>query len=94
MLFAKKLLICFVNNDMNLLRISLALLNGGQQSCLQNGKHRAGNIFKYINFYFADVYHLQRRFNDVVYDVDHIVEDELMINDSVNCLFAVYKLSI
>ena len=71
----KEVVDMFVNNDMNLLRVWLSLLNGGQQSCLQNGKHRAGNIFKYINFYFAGVYHLQRRFNDVVYDVDHIVED-------------------
>ena len=37
---------------------------------------------------------MQRRFNDVVYDVYNIVEDVAMLNDSVNCLFAVCKLFV
>ena len=45
-------------------------------------------------FTLARVYRLQKRFNDVVYDVNHIVEDVVMVNDSVNCLFAVCKLSV
>ena len=57
-------------------------------------KHRAWKFFKQqfsmLIFIFAGVYHLQRRFNDV----DHIVEDVVMLNDSINCLFVVCKLSI
>ena len=46
-----------------------------------------------MNFLLCGCLPFAKKINHLVYDVNHIVEDELMINDSVNCLFAVYKLS-
>ena len=50
---------------------------------LCNGKHRENknkHIKTLLKNIFADVYHLQKMFNDVVYDVNYIVEDVVMIN--------------
>ena len=45
-------------------------------------------------FHFADVYRLQKKFNHLVYDVDHIVENIFLVNGwltscllFVNCLY-------
>ena len=35
-----------------------------------------------------------KKINHLIYDVYNIVEDVVMLNDYVNCLFAVCKLSI
>ena len=52
------------------------------------------NINLLLKNIFADVYHLQKMFNDVVCDVFHIVEDIISCKLLINILFAVCKLFI
>ena len=64
----------------------------------ESDKHPQSESFLSNNFqclfHFGACLPFAKKINHLVYDVDHIVEDVVMINDSVNCLFAVCKLSI
>ena len=60
------------------------------------GKHAQSKNkhWKLLLILFSRMFTICKEDNDVVYDVNHIVDDVVMINDSVNCLFAICKLSI
>ena len=71
-----------------------ALLNRVSTSCLNvvnTAKIFLSNNFQCL-FHFGACLPFAKKINHLVYDVDHIVEDVVMINDSVNCLFAVWIL--
>ena len=66
-------------------------------SCLIVVNNRAGNEISIefcCLFYFGACLPFAKKINHLVCDVNHIVDDIVMINDSVNCLFAVCKLSV
>ena len=63
----------------------------------ESGKHRAGNKISIENCCLKNisaVFTIAKKINHLVYDVNHIVENIFLVNDSVNCLFAVYKLFV
>ena len=62
--------------------------------CCKHPQKILSNIFQCLFFIFADVYHLQKKFNHLVYNTYHIVENIFLVNDwltscllFVNCLY-------
>ena len=95
-IICKRVVWMCVNNDMNLLRIWLALLIKLQTSCLIIVNTRE-NIFKQqisMLILLRGMFTVAKKFNRFVYDVDHIVEDIFLVNDLINILFAVCKLFV